>query len=315
MQRRCPGVELALIDCLVQGAAAAPDVSRAVAWVSANAAREGIEALLVTRGGGSMEDLWAFNERIVAEAVRNCSVPVVAAIGHETDVTIVELVADARASTPTQAAMLLTPDREALRQELSQNGRRLHLTVKRDLTTLREGLDTDRRHLLSETRERLSSAATVLARLSTRLERCKPAALHAKRCAVIEGAVGRLQGALRLRLRTERQSLQSLQERAETVQRTALAAVAQRLVSAGRQLSLVGPVSVLQRGYSVTYRADGRVVRGPTDVKAGEAMVTRLAEGRIESVVGKSLSAPLPKARKKKPVDDGAGGLFESMGK
>ncbi|MFT3685030.1 MAG: exodeoxyribonuclease VII large subunit [Phycisphaerales bacterium] len=315
MQRRCPGVELCLIDCLVQGGSAAPDVARAVAWVSANAAKEGIEALLVTRGGGSMEDLWAFNERIVAEAVRNCSVPVVAAIGHETDVTIVELVADARASTPTQAAMLLTPDREALRQELTQNGRRLYLTVKRDLTSLREGLDADRRHLVSGTRERLSFAATTVARLSARLERCKPASQHAKRSAAVEVAMGRLHTALRARLRVERQSLDALHERVEAVQRAAFAAAAQRLASAGRQLSLVGPVSVLQRGYSVTYRADGRVVRGPADVKAGEAMVTRLAEGRIESVVGKSLSAPLPRARKKKPADDGAGGLFESMGK
>lgn len=312
MARRCPGVEVCLIDCLVQGAAAAPDVTRAVGWVSANAAREGIDALLVTRGGGSIEDLWAFNDRSVAQAVLECSVPVVAAIGHETDTTIVELVADARASTPTQAAMLLTPDRDALRQELLQNGRRLYLTVKRDLVTLREGTESDRRRLVGELRNRLSAGHSTLARLSARLERCRPAAQHARRTAAVDAAASRLNSALRSRLREARHGLERQGDRAVAAERALLAACSQRLASASRQLTLVGPVSVLQRGYSVTYRADGSVVRGPQDVKTGEAMVTRLAEGRIESVVGKSLAAPLPKARRKKPVDDGTGGLFGS---
>ncbi|MDP1662245.1 MAG: exodeoxyribonuclease VII large subunit, partial [Phycisphaerales bacterium] len=184
--RRCPGVEICLIDCLVQGAAAAPDVARAIGWVSANAAVEGIDALLVTRGGGSIEDLWAFNDRAVSQAVLDCSIPVVAAIGHETDTTIVELVADARASTPTQAAMLLTPDREALMQELLQNGRRLYLTVKRDLATQREAAESDRRSLVGELRSRLSGAHTTIARLGARLDRCRPAAQHARRTASLE---------------------------------------------------------------------------------------------------------------------------------
>jgi exodeoxyribonuclease VII large subunit len=310
MARRCPGVEVCLIDCLVQGAAAAPDVTRAVGWVSANAVREGIDALLVTRGGGSMEDLWAFNDRAVAQAVLDCRVPVVAAIGHETDVTIVELVADARASTPTQAAMLLTPDRDALRQELLQNGRRLYLTVKRDLTSLQEGVEADRRRLVGGLRNRIGDAHTAIARLSTRLERCRPAALHARRGAAVEAIANRLHGALRSRLRDERHGVERSLDRVRASQRAVLYAASQRLASASRQLTLVGPVSVLQRGYSVTYKADGTVVRGPQDVKTGEAMVTRLAEGRIESVVGKSLAAPLPKARRKKSADDGSGGLF-----
>lgn len=308
--RRCPGVELCLIDCLVQGAAAAPDVARAVAWVSENAEREGIDAILVTRGGGSMEDLWAFNERIVAEAVLNCRVPVVAAIGHETDTTIVELVADARASTPTQAAMLLTPDREALRQELLQNGRRLYTTVKRDLLSLREGLDRQRRSLSSAQRERVSALGTTLARLAARLERCRPAAQHARRRAAVDVCAGRLKSAMRSTLREAGQRIAGLIERAGSAERAVLNTHANRLASLNRQLELVGPVSVLRRGYSVTYDARGRVVRGPQDVKTGEQMVTRLAEGQIESVVGKSLIAPLPRAKKKKAADDGSAGLF-----
>jgi len=312
MARRCPGVEVCLIDCLVQGGAAAPDVTRAVQWVSLNAAGEGIDALLVTRGGGSMEDLWAFNDRSVAEAVRNCRVPVVAAIGHETDVTIVELVADARASTPTQAAMLLTPDREALRQEMTQNGRRLYLAVKRDLVRFREGVASNGRRLAGGLRERLGSAHTGVARLSTRLERCRPATLHAKRCAAVELATARIESALRARLRESRHTSAVTGDRLHAAQRAALAGASQRLASASRQLELIGPVSVLRRGYSVTYTAGGRLVRAPQDVKTGDPLVTRLAEGRIESTVGKSQGAPLPRAgpRRRKPADDGTGGLF-----
>lgn len=316
--RRCPGVEICLIDCLVQGAAAAPDVANAIRWVSANAGREGIDALLVTRGGGSMEDLWAFNDRAVSQAVLDCSIPVVAAIGHETDTTIVELVADARASTPTQAAMLLTPDREALLQELMQNGRRLYLTVKRDITSLRDGVGSDQRRLIGELRGRLSGAHTTVARLGARLDRCRPAAQHARRTASIESAAGRLANALKTRIRQERHTLERLTDRSRAAQRSSLVVAAQRLMSASRQLHLVGPISVLQRGYSVTSKADGTVVRTPQDVKTGEPIVTRLAEGRIESIVGQSLAAPLPgagrgnrQARRKKGEGDGLeGGLF-----
>lgn len=313
MQRRCPGVEVCLIDCLVQGGAAAPDVARAVSWVSENAASEGIDALLVTRGGGSIEDLWAFNERVVAEAVRSCSIPVVAAIGHETDTTIVELVADARASTPTQAAMLLTPDRDALRQELLQNGRRLYLTVKRDLAALGEALHNAGQRLTGLIGQDISQRGTRLARLSTRLERCRPAALHAQRRGAIDLMFKRLENAARARLREAAHATDGERERLVGVERASILACRQRLTSAARQLELVGPVSVLRRGYSVTYKADGGVVRGPTDVRVGDAMVTRLAEGRIESVVGKSLAAPplRPKPRKKK-ADDQTGGLFGS---
>jgi len=318
--RRCPGVEICLIDCLVQGAAAAPDVARAIGWVSAHAAREGIDALLVTRGGGSMEDLWAFNDRAVSQAVLDCSIPVVAAIGHETDTTIVELVADARASTPTQAAMLLTPDRDALMQELLQNGRRLYLTVKRDIAAQREAAESDRRRLYGELRSRLSGAHTALARLGARLDRCRPAAQHARRTASLEAGEGRLNNALKARLRQERHTLERLADRARAAQRSVLLVAGERLTSAGRQLRLVGPISVLQRGYSVTSKADGTVVRTPQEVKAGEQIVTRLAEGRIESIVGQSLAAPLPggarsarHSRRKKPEGDGLeGGLFDT---
>ena len=107
-RRRCPAVELILFDVLTQGARAAPSVAQAINGLSAHASRLGIDAVLLTRGGGSLEDLWAFNEMVVADAVHGSSVPVVAAIGHETDVTIAELVADARAATPEAIAAAIS---------------------------------------------------------------------------------------------------------------------------------------------------------------------------------------------------------------
>ena len=110
---RAPFVDILVVGVPVQGEAAAPAVAQAIAAVDRRADELGIDAMIVTRGGGSIEDLWAFNERIVAEAVFNAKTPVISAIGHESDVTIIDFVADHRASTPTQAVMELFPDREA----------------------------------------------------------------------------------------------------------------------------------------------------------------------------------------------------------
>ncbi|HVZ93264.1 MAG TPA: exodeoxyribonuclease VII large subunit, partial [Phycisphaerales bacterium] len=132
MKRRCAAVDVAVVDVRVQGDGAAPSIVRALDWLSREHERLGVDAVIVTRGGGSIEDLWAFNERAVAEAIVRSSVPVVAAIGHETDVTIAELVADARCATPTQAAMVLTPDRAALGEELLHRRARLvHSMLRR----------------------------------------------------------------------------------------------------------------------------------------------------------------------------------------
>src|SRR5690606_29352095 len=131
-----------LVDVRVQGPSAAPEVAQAIRSIGAARERLGIDAILVTRGGGSMEDLWAFNERVVAEAIVQCPLPVVAAIGHETDTTIAELVADERCATPTQAAMRLSPDRAELTRQLSSVQRRLRADLGKQVTSARRLLDS-----------------------------------------------------------------------------------------------------------------------------------------------------------------------------
>jgi exodeoxyribonuclease VII large subunit len=139
-KQRCPAVGLLIVDARVQGDGAAASVAHAIRWVDRHRARLGVDAILVTRGGGSMEDLWAFNELPVAEAAFACVLPLVAAIGHESDTTVIELVADERAATPTQAAMRLVPSRDELRQQIDHYGRRLDVTLRARIERERQRL-------------------------------------------------------------------------------------------------------------------------------------------------------------------------------
>lgn len=315
MAKRCPAVEVCLIDALVQGEGAAAAITRAVRFVSQQAKAMGIDALLVTRGGGSLEDLWAFNDRELARAIVESSIPVVAAIGHETDTTIAELVADKRASTPTQAAMFLTPDRTELHRELITTTRRLDLSMQRLIKEQRQRQQRSTERVFASVRHRLLTAQSAIERLAGRLERKRPAGVHAQRKAVISGLQQRLEQAVRVRLASAAREHGRMLPALQAGLRVRLDRAKEIMVSAGRQLDLVGPEAVLRRGYSMTFTSKGQLVRGPGDVKLGEVMMTRLAEGEIESTVGKSQVAGLPRGRRKaKPAGDGPGqgGLFDA---
>jgi len=297
--RRCPGVAIAPIDVRVQGERATREVARAVRFVGRHHERLGIDAIILTRGGGSLEDLWSFNETEVARAIHECAVPVVAAIGHETDTTIAELVADARASTPTQAAMMLVPDRDALAEQLDALGRRVAREVRVAMAARREQverlatrgplsdparlvtpaaarLDPLAARLASSARTRLDRAARRLDRLALELSRHQPAAVHARRREHLGGLDHRLRRAMRHAL---------------GVRRGALTAI-------GRELDAISPLAVLERGYSVTTDDAGAVVRAPSDVAPGDALVTRLRDGTVRSTVSDAddaAPAPVPK--------------------
>lgn len=295
-RRRCPGVRLVVIDVRVQGERAAPEVAEAVRLVSARAGRDGIDAILVTRGGGSIEDLWAFNEMAVAEAIRNASVPVVAAIGHETDTTLAELVADERAATPTQAVMRLVPDQTALEEQLDALHRRLTLAVRQPLLAHRRRLATvanrpalrDPKRVLDAHRTALvnlirsldaAGRATVLGaerrlhRATARLERHRPGVIQARREETLNALENRLARSVHSRIRLAGESLDGLH----------------------RELHAVGPMQVLARGFSVTTTPDGALVRDAAALRPGDELVTRLATGEIRSgVLGSGEAVPMP---------------------
>lgn len=290
LKRRCPAVEVCLLDTLVQGAAAAPAIATAINWLSTNARALGIDTLIVTRGGGSMEDLWAFNDRAVAEAIVNCSIPVAAAIGHETDTTIAELVADERCATPTQAAMRCSPDRAALTEQLEATATRLNQSLRVESRRARERYTSAGRGLFSAARTAVFVAARRLESLAGRLEAHRPSAIYERRRARVDQSADRL--AIALRRRLDKFDLDRLSLDLQLAASTALRSATDRAAAAQRQLELVGPRSVLDRGYSVTLRPDGRAVRTPADVQPGDQLITRLADGAIESTVRDNSTRP-----------------------
>ncbi len=259
--QRCPAVGLVLVDVRVQGDGAAAQVARAIARVDRDAVRLGIDAILVTRGGGSAEDLWAFNERIVAEAAFRCRLPLVAAIGHESDTTVIELVADRRAATPTQAVMHLVPSAAQLRVQVDHLAGRLRLLVRRLVEAQVQRHASARRDLNRGLTGRTAREELRLERLKARLGRALPPVPEERRA--LAGRGGRLARAAGVLLARRGDHLAALRGRLEGLD----------------------PLRVLARGYSCTMTAGGKVVRSASAVKPGEAILTRVADGSFGSVV------------------------------
>lgn len=332
-RQRCPAVGFVLADVRVQGEGAAAEIARTIRLIGANHQSLAIDAILVTRGGGSLEDLWSFNEREVAEAILKSPVPVVAAIGHETDTTIAELVADARASTPTQAAMLLCPDAAALLRQLESQHDRLSRRVRALLSAERRHLESVarrpalrdpaglvhpsrralvqvQRDLMRAARESLSTRRIGLERIARRLEAHRPAARHARDRARLEAAADRLSRVMSRRVRLD---VASVESRLTHAIAEAVRGRSSALSARHRELEAVGPRSVLNRGYSVTTLEDGTVIKHESDIRPGQTLVTRLATGRIRSIV-EGGSPAQPSRRQARPPAAGPDepGLFGS---
>lgn len=268
--QRCKAIGLVLVDVRVQGEGAAQEIARAIRWVDRHHQRLNVDAMLVTRGGGSIEDLWAFNERIVADAVFKCSLPVVAAIGHESDTTIIELVADMRASTPTQAAMRLIPSAQELCAQIEHLTHRIGSLLRRSIERERQAvrrLDGDLRRIM---RANLVDHRARVDRLRSRLDHLQPRATL-------------------MRKRAELATLQNLLARC--AQRH-IHRLRERLVADERHLAAIDPHGVLRRGYSLTLLANGSVVRSVMQVRGGDHLVTRIADGSIDSIASNSAAQP-----------------------
>jgi exodeoxyribonuclease VII large subunit len=283
LARRCPGVEVLLVDVRVQGEGAPAEIVRALREVGRRAEELRVDVIILTRGGGSVEDLWAFNDKEVARAVVECPVPVVAAIGHETDTTIAELVADERGATPTQAAMRVAPDRGALLRQVESTQRRLigaaARTVERSWVRVDETVGGAGRGIAA----RVAGWRGVLLRLEGRLAGARPGEVVTRmreRHAVLARDLSRA-----VRERLSRASVAGVEARLHAAQRTVLTDAALRSDAIERQLHGVGPLRVLERGYSITRREDGGVVRSAGEVRAGERVRTRVADGEFGSVV------------------------------
>jgi exodeoxyribonuclease VII large subunit len=308
-RRRCMAVGIVIIDVRVQGEGAADQVARAIRWIDSQHARLGVDAILVTRGGGSAEDLWAFNERIVADAAHECSIPLVAAIGHESDTTVIELVADVRAATPTQAAMRLIPARSELLALVRHHDHRLTVLVRRGVERSRERLNAlARQEMFRDPLAVWNRAARSLVASAQRLQHVMRASLLTRRSAVdalaafladhrpqIRAAASvnrlavledRLKRVLRARLDFLRETEKHLRRRLAVGGIRLVQSSSSQIDSLERNLACIDPHSVLGRGYSYTQDDRGRLVRSIRDVRSGQRITTRVSDGSIDSTVG-----------------------------
>jgi exodeoxyribonuclease VII large subunit len=257
LARRAPHVRVIVYPSVVQGSEAPASLVQALQHAGRRAE---VDTLIVCRGGGSIEDLWAFNDEAVVRAVAACPLPVVCGVGHETDVTLADLAADLRAPTPTAAAELAAPLRDELLQAIEQWARRCKRAQRQRLDRATQGLD-----LLSS---RFAHAVTSLRPQRQRLDML----------------THRVASALTQRLRSAQQSLAHV---AQLWQRAAAAGLDRRgasLSGLADRLALLDPHQVLSRGYALIESEAGRVVVAPSQLRVGERLTISLAEGQADLV-------------------------------
>ncbi|MFP4105049.1 MAG: exodeoxyribonuclease VII large subunit [Phycisphaerae bacterium] len=328
IKRRWPGVQVYLHPALVQGPGSAEQIAEAIRLTDLNAGRLGIETLIIGRGGGSLEDLWAFNEEVVARAIHRARVPIISGVGHEVDVTISDLVADVRAATPTAAAEIAVPNRadvaaavRSLDDRLTRRVRAIldmcaaqvdgiaRSVVFRDpahrLRSAQQRLDENAQRLVSAVRENVSRHRQRLGEPAGRLAALHPARLHDRAVGRLRDLAYRLRWALGGRSKQAGDRLSALSARLGAVHPGGrLKLEKQKLASLHRQLEAMSYRNVLKRGYSVTRDADGKILRSAHASAAGDPLETELVDGKIRSVVSGD-KAPLPvkprKTSKKKP--------------
>ncbi|GDY06346.1 exodeoxyribonuclease 7 large subunit [Phycisphaerae bacterium] len=302
-----PSTKIIAVDIRVQGAQAAQGIANAIAAVDASAKRLGIEVILLVRGGGSREDLWAFNERVVADAIRRCVTPIVTGIGHEIDTTIADLVADFRAATPSRAVTEILPKREILQEQLAALTRRLSRAMTTHFERARGRVE------LAARSRGLMDPLTGLTIHHNRLMRSATALVHAmrqrtnRREQLLAGALARLAQVHPMsRLKTADAKILAASASLRRSGQTLVDAADRRIESVSRTLEAIGPMAVLQRGYSLTLNSSGTPVRSAESLRVGESIESVFADGQVGSVVDRIVPSKSTSAIPTKPSDGGS---------
>ncbi|MBR9728245.1 exodeoxyribonuclease VII large subunit [Shewanella intestini] len=283
LQRRDASVEVVVYPSQVQGRAASQLICQAIELANK---RLEVDVLLVTRGGGSLEDLWCFNDEQLAHTIYNSALPVISAVGHEIDTTISDFVADLRAPTPSAAAELLSKDKGNKQEKLQLVFHRLRQSMRhyqlhqqsildnvnhqfqrqdpqRQLQQFEQRFDELQLRLQSVLTDKLNQHTLQQQRLQHRLQQCSPAQF----------------------IQIESNKLVFLQQQLVSNMQRKLFDASNRLANAGHQLDTVSPLATLSRGYSITKDAQGKVVTDSVQVKTGDTLTTSLASGELTSVV------------------------------
>ena len=288
LKRRFPAIPVLVYPVPVQGKDAGREIA---AMIKTAAARNECDVLVLTRGGGSLEDLWAFNEEIVARAIFDCRIPLVSAVGHEVDFTIADFVADQRAPTPSVAAELVSPDKDEWLTRVSHLQTRSGRYIQQELIDRRQQLNwLNKRLQLRHPGQYLRQQVQRLDEFEQRIRLSIQSnfsnlrsSLHEKLARLKQATPGH---------RISRYALQQrgLLQRLNTATGILLEGRKQQLAAACRTLDAVSPLATLERGYAIVTRPDSnKIIRRTSDIKTGEQIETRLTDGRLLCTVDEAL--------------------------
>jgi Exodeoxyribonuclease VII large subunit (EC 3.1.11.6) len=281
LKRRCPAIPVTLYPTAVQGQAATADIVQAID----RAQRHGLaDVLIIGRGGGSLEDLWCFNEEAVARAIAACPIPTVSAVGHEVDVTIADFVADLRAPTPSAAAEKISPDQQDWLRRLAEQQGRLGQSARR----LLQRLDNQLGHLsarLRDPRRELLEKAQRMDELELRLNKAIRDRLDQQKQKT-DYLLQRMSAqSPRRTLKTVREQTQRLEERLTLATRHQLRQKDERLQHIAQTLHVVSPLATLGRGYAIVKDDNDRIVRKAGELETGSQITARLGHGSVSARV------------------------------
>lgn len=284
IERRSPSVDITVIPVLVQGKQATASIEQAI--YDANESSQAYDVLIVGRGGGSIEELWSFNEEAVARAIYDSAIPVISAVGHETDTTIVDFVADLRAPTPTGAAELAVPSQlelldkiQSVRQRMSQAMRTNVEMHSNRLTALRQTYAFKYpKQLIEQKEQQLDKLLEALSRsLKLQIEQKQVRLEHATKRLYTQHPKQEIKIADEKRIRLREQLNRVMQQtmtKSETELRNAI-----------NKLTLINPLAVMQRGYGIAYDQEGRVMKSIQQTGSGEKVTIRLTDGYLKTEV------------------------------
>lgn len=299
--RRCP-VRFVVADCRVQGKDGPSSIAEALQLVQRF---EPVEVVIVARGGGAAEDLWAFNDEQVARAIAACRIPVVSGVGHQSDVTIADLVADVRAATPSNAAEVVVPERSALRNEIETWSRRVERAMETQVGRARLRLERQQR-LLNDPRHRASGVRRTLEELTSRmgrtmyrdiqqrhqrhrqaaqsLWRCDPRTIWGQRHQRLLSLEARLRATCGPQFDSRRADLTQTSAALRKAVTEQLRSCRMQVGTLAARMDAMSPVKVLGRGYAIVlHEATGRAVREPSEVQPGDRLDIRVAKGQLKA--------------------------------
>jgi exodeoxyribonuclease VII large subunit len=292
LTRRFPDREVLIAPVPVQGDAAAGRIARAIDYFQAG---QSVDVLIIGRGGGSLEDLWCFNEEVVARAIDRCTIPLISAVGHEIDFTISDFVADVRAPTPSAAAELVIGRKQDFETQILRLQQRLTGSLDQRRLRLRDRLSRMQAHrLFHEPAHLVKSHRQQIARLSDRMQRSLQRQITDPQRKLAESKIT-MRHALESKLRDPQRHLDELDQSRQRILTEQLRSLTRQLDAHQNQLRAFNPYEVLRRGFSITRTAEGKVINNLKNLTPGTTLETLTHQGQLTS----TLDTVTPKANTK----------------